>query len=282
MQPHTRTQAFRFCLLRPEPFIIDRSPVADGINRSMPQRDSNSGDVNQRLVDQYTEIARLVGGLAHEIKNPLSTIRLNMELLAEDFQADESPRARRSLPKILIVQQECQRLQDLLDDFLNFAKVRELKLEPTDLNEVVRQILEFYRPKAAESRIELLPHLTSDLPSVLLDREAFRGALFNLILNAQQAMPDGGRLWVYTEITARGVALHLIDTGCGMDDATMARMFEAFYSTKSGGSGLGLPTARKIVEAHGGRMFVQSEVGKGTWFTIELPAPSRLGGTTAD
>lgn len=242
----------------------------------MAERETQPGDVNQRLVDQYTEIARLVGGLAHEIKNPLSTIRLNMELLAEDFQADDSPRTRRALAKIVIVQQECQRLQDLLDDFLNFAKVRQLKLEPADLNDLVRQILEFYRPKADESTIELLPYLVSDLPSVLLDRESFRGALFNLILNAQQAMPDGGQLVVATEMTARGVALHLIDTGCGMDEKTLGRMFEAFYSTKPGGSGLGLPTARKIIEAHGGRIFVQSKVGKGTHFTIELPVPARL------
>jgi signal transduction histidine kinase len=242
----------------------------------MSDFDTKPADVNQRLIEQYTEIARLVGGLAHEIRNPLSTIRLNMELLAEDFQADESPRTRRALAKILIVQQECQRLQDLLDDFLNFAKVRQLKLEPADLNGLVRQILEFYRPTAREANIELLPYLSSDLPSVLLERESFRGALFNLILNAQQAMPEGGQLVVATEVTARGVALHLIDTGCGMDDKTVARIFEAFYSTKPGGSGLGLPTVRKIIEAHGGLMFVQSKPGKGTQFTIELPVPARL------
>ncbi|MGH7139476.1 MAG: sensor histidine kinase [Pirellulales bacterium] len=242
----------------------------------MADLDLPPGDVNQRLIEQYTEIARLVGGLAHEIKNPLSTIRLNMELLAEDFQADESPRARRSLAKILVVQQECQRLQDLLDDFLNFTKVRQLDLKPVDLNDLVRQVLEFYRPQASEANIELLPFLRSDLPSVLLDREVFRGALFNLILNAQQAMPDGGQLMVATEFTPRGVALILVDTGCGMDEKTLARIFEAFYSTKPGGSGLGLPTVRKIVEAHGGRIFVQSEFGKGTQFTIELPVPARL------
>jgi two-component system sensor histidine kinase HydH len=151
-----------------------------------------------------------------------------------------------------------------------------LKLEPVDLNELVRQVLEFYRPTAAEAQIELLPFLRSDLPSVLLDREVFRGALFNLIVNAQQAMPDGGQLMVATEFTARGVALVLIDTGCGMDEKTLGRIFEAFYSTKPGGSGLGLPTVRKIIEAHGGRIFVQSETGRGTQFTIELPVPARL------
>ena len=234
-------------------------------------------DVNQKLVDQYTEIAKLAGGLAHEIKNPLSTIRLNMELLAEDFAGEpENPLHRRALAKVQVVQRECQRLQDLLDDFLNFAKIRRLKLEPTSLNQQVKQVLGFFAPKAKESRIELIDFLASDLPMVLLDRESFHGALLNLVINAQQAMPNGGQLVVRTSATGDGVALDLIDTGSGMDENTRAHIFEAFFSTKRGGSGLGLPTARKIVEAHGGQIRVQSEVGKGTQFTIRLPTPARL------
>jgi two-component system, NtrC family, sensor histidine kinase HydH len=233
-------------------------------------------EANQKLLDQYTEIARLAGGLAHEIKNPLSTIRLNMELLAEDLAASESPRDRRMLRKVQIVERECQRLQDLLDNFLNYTKLRRLKLEPSDLNEQVRQVLEFFRPKAVESKIELIDYLTSDLPTVLLDREAFHGALLNLVLNAQQAMPDGGQLVVRTHLTREGAALDLIDTGCGMDSETRARIFETFFSTKPGGSGLGLPTARKIIEAHGGRIDLQSEKGRGTQVTIALPVPARL------
>ena len=234
-------------------------------------------DVNQKLVDQYTEIAKLAGGLAHEIKNPLSTIRLNMELLAEDFSADpENPLHRRVLAKVQTVQRECQRLQDLLDDFLNFAKIRRLKLEPTSLNQQVKQVLGFFAPKAKESRIELIDFLASDLPMVLLDRESFHGALLNLVINAQQAMPNGGQLVVRTSATGDGVALDLIDTGSGMDENTRAHIFEAFFSTKRGGSGLGLPTARKIIEAHGGQIRVQSEVGRGTQFTIRLPTPARL------
>ena len=241
-----------------------------------PSRDLAAAELNQKLVDQYTEIARLAGGLAHEIKNPLSTIGLNIELLAEDLGQDDSPRARRALAKIAVVQRECQRLQDLLNNFLNFAKVRKLLLQSSDLNEEVRRVLDFFRPQAKESRIEIVSYLQSDLPGVLLDRETFQSALWNLVINAQQAMPDGGQLVVSTESTPRGVALHLIDTGCGMDQRTLAKIFEAFYSTKSGGSGLGLPIARKIVEAHGGHMRVESEAGRGTQFTIELPVPPRL------
>src|SRR6476469_239603 len=127
-------------------------------------------EVNRRLIAQYTEIAALAGGLAHEIKNPLSTICLNMELLAEDFADAQTPRDRRAAAKIAVVQQECQRLQNLLDDFLNFAKVRTIRFEASDLNQQVEQVLDFFAPKAKESNIELLRYLDPDLPSVVLDR----------------------------------------------------------------------------------------------------------------
>ncbi len=233
-------------------------------------------EVNQRLIAQYTEIATLAGGLAHEIKNPLSTICLNMELLAEDFADAATPRDRRALSKIAVVQQECQRLQSLLDNFLQFAKVRTVRFEASDLNAEVRRVLEFFAPKAQESGIELVAYLDPDLPSVVLDRESFHGALINLVLNAQQAMPRGGQLVVRTRTAATGVALELIDTGVGLDKKTAGQIFDAFFSTKPGGSGLGLPTTRKVVEAHGGRISVESEVGRGTKFTIDLPLPPRL------
>ncbi len=233
-------------------------------------------EINRRLVVAYTEIAKLAGGLAHEIRNPLSTIRLNMELLAEDFEAAESPRDRRVYSKIKLVERECERLQNLLDDFLNFARLRTLRLEPLDLNAEIERVLEFFRPKADVCGVEIVTHLSAELPSVVLDAEAFHGALLNLLLNAQQAMPDGGQLLIRTRPAAIGVAIDLIDTGEGMNAATLEHIFDAFYSTKSGGSGLGLPTARRIIEGHGGRMSVQSEPGKGTQFTIELPALPRL------
>jgi signal transduction histidine kinase len=242
-----------------------------------PALDDSAATV-QRLMDQYTEIARLAGGLAHEIKNPLSTIRLNMDLLAEDLGDAESPVVRRSLKRIDVVRRECQRLQSLLDDFLSFAKTRRLQLLPTDLNHQIEDVLEFFGPEARDAGVEVVRYLDPDLPRVLLDREAFRQALLNLLINAKQAMPEGGQLVVRTAAERNLVAVYLIDTGVGMDERTALQMFEPFYTTKPGGSGLGLPTTQKIVEAHGGRIGVQSELGRGTQITIELPVPARLAG----
>jgi len=232
----------------------------------------DSDDETRTLADRYTEIAALAGALAHEIKNPLSTIRLNMELLAEDFGPAESTRDRRALAKVNTVLRECQRLQDLLDDFLKFARLRPLRLESCSLNDQIERALDFFQPQAEESSIEIVRYLDPDLPAVRLDRETFQGALLNLLLNAQQAMPGGGQFVVRSKPTPSGVAIDLIDTGVGMDEKTRSQIFRAFYSTKPAGSGLGLPTSCKIIEAHGGTISVQSEPGRGTQFTIELPA----------
>lgn len=226
---------------------------------------------DERLAQQFTEIARLVGGLAHEIKNPLSTIRLNMELLAEEFAESDSPRDKRSLKKILVVERECQRLQDLLDNFLSFMKVRPLKRQRVELNQELERLLDFFAPQAREARIEIVKYLDPNLPPVCIDPEALRGALLNLVLNAQQAMPEGGQLVVRSQMVDGRLCLDLIDTGVGMDAKTCEQIFNAFFSTKSGGSGLGLPIARKIIEAHGGLISVESEPGRGTRIRILLP-----------
>jgi len=238
--------------------------------------DPSTADDNHRPVEEYREIAQLAGALAHEIKNPLSTIRLNMELLAEDLAGSTNIRDRRALAKVAVVERECQRLENLLNDYLRYARLRHLRLEAVDLNAQIARLLDFFRPQAAEAGIEVVRFLDPDLPSVMLDSETFYSALLNLVLNAQQAMPDGGQLTMRTRLTPLGVGIDLIDTGCGMDERVASRIFEAFYSTKPGGSGLGLPTARKIIEAHGGRIHVLSAVGRGTQFTIELPTLPRL------
>lgn len=254
---------------RPHPF-----ESCCAVTGADPMSEPFSEAERQRLLAQYAEIASLAGGLAHEIKNPLSTISMNLELLAEDLDPAETPRERRMLSKIETIQRSCRNLQNILDDFLQFARAGEINLEPEDLNQVVSEFIEDFRPTAAGQKVEISPHLATDLQPVKLDRILFRQVLLNLALNAQQAMPQGGLLELQTSATSNQVQLDLIDNGCGMDERTMSKMFQVFFSTKHHGSGLGLPTVRKIIEAHGGRITCQSALGKGTRFTITLPATS--------
>ena len=233
------------------------------------------------MLAQYAEIARLAGGLAHEIRNPLSTISLNLDLLVEELGPSDDPRDRRTLTKLETVRRECVNLEDILDAFLQFARVGELELEHADLNQVVSEFLDFYRPQADEHAIEISPHLEPDLPAVAIDRSLIRQLLMNLFRNAQQAMPGGGRIEVQTAIDDGRVKLVVIDNGDGIDERSHRRMFDPFFSTRPGGSGLGLPTVRKIVEAHHGTLGCESEPGRGTKFTISLPATTPTTPATA-
>src|SRR5437773_4080477 len=235
-------------------------------------------DALDELRVRFAELAALAGSLAHEIKNPLSVIRMNMDLLGEDFAEPQSAKERRALAKIEMVSRQCTRLENLLNDFLRFNKVSQLELTLGSLNEQINRVLDLFAAQAEESHVEIVRYLDPDLPSILLNAETLQAALVNLVKNALEAMPDGGQLTVRTHVIRQGVALDLIDTGVGMDERTAMKMFDAFYTTKSGGSGLGLPTARRIIEAHGGRIGVHSEVGIGTQFTLEFPTPARSGG----
>lgn len=225
---------------------------------------------------QYEELAELAGSLAHEIKNPLSVIHMNIDLLSEDLAEIDSPITRRSLNRVNIVRNQCERMEALLRDFLKYARLRDIDLLPGSLNDQIEQVLRAYQAQADASGIDIEKYLDPDLPAILLHSDSLQAALMNLVKNALEAMDGGGQLWARTYTTRGGIALDLIDTGCGVDDTTVLHMFEPFYSTKEEGSGLGLPTARKIIEAHGGRISVQSEVGRGTKFTLEFPVPARL------
>jgi two-component system sensor histidine kinase HydH len=227
----------------------------------------------------YAALAELAGGFIHEIKNHLSTLGLNLQLLAEDFHEPESLRERRALGRVQKLQAECQRLVDVANDFLRFARIKDLTLTPTDLGRVIEEMLDFFGPTARAANIDLKAFIPADLPPVALDRDLFKQALLNLMLNAEQAMPNGGKLTIEASVDGGKeagdpplVCLSLIDTGQGMSEEVRAKVFQTFFSTKQGGTGLGLPTARRIVEAHGGTIEVQSEPGRGSKFTIRLPA----------
>lgn len=236
-----------------------------------------------RSAERMAEIGAMTGGLAHEIKNPLSTIGLNAQLLAEgiDELGVEPEDKGRLSRRVGALRREVDRLRGILTDFLQFAGQVRVEPIPADFNQVVSELSDFFMPQAQQQGIRMRTELASGPLMAHLDIPHVKQAVLNLMLNAVQAMGDPGkpdRELILRTTRQDGanrqpeIALHVIDTGPGMDEATMQRIFQPYFTTKSGGTGLGLPTARRLVEAHDGRLEVHSELGKGSDFVIVIPA----------
>ena len=245
--------------------------------RWSPSKMSPEEPSSSRSPDHAEFLARVAGGLAHEIKNPLSTMAINLTLLEEEFQPAPggdgalSAQAKRSLKRIRTLQREVGRLEGILDDFLRFARGGEVNRAASDLVALVRETLEFASPELEAESVRLHALLPNAMPLVMLDEGTFRQALLNLIVNARQAMPGGGELIVELRRDGASAELTITDSGVGMNADQLARCFDLYYSTKKGGTGLGLATVRRIVEMHGGEIAVQSDEGRGTRFHIWLP-----------
>ena len=224
-----------------------------------------------RGTEHFRELRQITGGLAHEIKNPLSTINMNLKLLAEDLAHHDDEFHHRWLRRLEAVQHETQRLRAILDDFLRYAGKYELQLQNADLRRIVEDITDFFTPQADAAHVIMRTSLGDDAIPCRIDTNLIKQALLNLMINAVDAMGDGGELIVNVASSRSNGTIEVIDTGAGIDSMALPHVFNVYFSTKSGGSGLGLPTVRRIVREHGGTIRVDSELGKGTRFTIALP-----------
>jgi signal transduction histidine kinase len=224
-----------------------------------------------RQAERLAELGTLTGGLAHELKNPLSTIQLNLQLLREDLPDDEIVNGR-IVNRLTTVQKEAQRLRDILDDFLRYAGRMELVRKPVDVAGLLEEMVDFFHPQAQLQRVQLRLRRSDDPLVVPLDERMMKQAMLNLMINAVHAMPAGGEIILSGRREDRRAVIEVADTGRGMEPDVLDRIFQAYYSTKKGGHGLGLAISKRIVEEHGGTISAVSEVGKGTLFRIELPA----------
>lgn len=224
-----------------------------------------------REAERLAELGTLTGGLAHELKNPLSTIQLNLQLLGEDAMP-ENPSYSRLISRLQTVQKETARLRDTLDDFLRFAGRMELVRKPVELNGMLEELVDFYTPQAQLQRVALRLRKADGQLIASADERLLKQAILNLMINALQAMPGNGGEIILSARQEDGKAIvDVIDTGRGMDAETISRIFNAYYSTKRTGTGLGLAIAHRIIREHGGSISVTSEPGKGSDFQISLP-----------
>lgn len=276
--------------------VLAAYPVSRVIVRRQTLR-ARLAERKARDAQRMAEIGAMTGGLAHEIKNPLSTIGLNAQLLGEsisELEIDDREKGR-LLRRIDALRREVERLRDILQDFLKFAGNVRIETKPADLNVVVEELADFYMPQAAASGVRLRTELSPGPLTAPLDGPHFKQALLNLMINATQAMETrvapGAIATVSSEVprpkelilrTAAGMVksghggdpgweVHVIDTGPGIPAEVVGRLFTPYFTTKSGGSGLGLATSKRLIEEHGGTIRVESKPGVGTDFIIRVP-----------
>jgi signal transduction histidine kinase len=233
---------------------------------------------NRRLEQARQSAARasyvglLASGLAHEIRNPLNAMNMNVQMLEEELQGLPGVEQEELGDLLDSTKSEIKRLERLVNNFLAYARPARPRFETVDLNVVVREVLRFLELDFRQSRVELKTDLEPLLPDVEIDETQFKQALMNLLVNARQVLTSGGHVTVNTRVGTRGdVVLEIEDDGPGIPEEIRERIFEVFYSSRGGGTGLGLPIARQILERHGGSIELDSEVGRGTRFTIHLP-----------
>lgn len=219
-------------------------------------------------------LGQLAGGLAHEIKNPLSTMKLHLELMEEDCKAADSEQSKRDLRRVQLLLKEIRRLEEIVHEFLQISRGHDLKLTAVDLGASLHELVELVRPEATRKNVSLHLNITGHLATALVDENYFHRAMLNLVQNAIQACePKGGGSVIIEAGRSGGViGIAIIDTGVGIPEGNRDRIFRAYFTTRKGGTGMGLPMAKRIIEEHGGHIAFDTVEGQGSRFMVMLPA----------
>ncbi len=213
--------------------------------------------------ERFSTAGRMSAAFAHEIRNPLSSIRMLIQLLEKHVPTE-------SEKYVQAVLEEVERLNVIVDGMLDFARPTELQFEPTDVPQVTDQVIQFMEANLKHHRIEVQRDY-QDCTLIQADPAKLKQVFMNLMLNAMQAMPEGGSLHVSIQSEAQGICIQFQDSGIGMTEEQQQLLFEPFFTTKEHGTGLGLTNALRIVEQHGGTIEIESELGVGTTVSVQLP-----------
>ena len=209
---------------------------------------------------------RIAASIAHEIRNPLGNVSMSVQQLRDAFTKD-SPWAKH----IEVIIRNTDRINFLITELLNCARPPELNIRPHDIHGVLESILDSLKTKVASKGVRVTKRFYSRSPTINVDKEQIDRAFSNVMINAIEAMPKGGRMTVVTEDKGAFIVVKIEDKGEGIPEEDIIRIFDPFFSTKASGIGLGLSMTYGIVVSHGGTIGVESQWKQGTVFTISLP-----------
>ena len=219
-------------------------------------------------VDRST--GTMIRKLIHEIRNPLNSMSLHLQLLTEDLEIEVPSDYTNDLERVQRIQNEIQRLEQLLSSFQRYANLPHLQFEVVDLKRVIEDVINFNAPETIQQGIEVNCQI-EDLPPISLDVDQIKQAILNLILNANQSMDKGGNLYIRAKLLDAQVQIEIEDTGVGIAPCYQDKIFDLFFSTKHDGTGIGLVLVKEIIEGHGGKVQVESQQHQGTKVILHLP-----------
>lgn len=240
----------------------------------MVQKLSEQRQLEERLreTEHLSGIGQLSRSIAHEIRNPLNFISLSIDHIKEKFRPAEKNNAEKFNALIISIKQEIQRLNKLVEDFLDYGRPLKLDIKEIDICDLLDDTIELIWAKAEAEKINILKSCQNSLPKLNIDPELIKTCILNVILNAFQAMPSGGTLTVAAKTENGHLSVIISDNGIGIPGNEVAKVFDPFFTTKKNGLGIGLATTKRVIEEHKGKVDIKSEQGKGTIVTISLPA----------
>jgi two-component system NtrC family sensor kinase len=245
---------------------------ADGLESMVEARTAALQSAQAQLVraEKLAALGTLAAGVAHEVNNPLQAIQTNLEMALEDL--DEQRPVDREL--LDFAKQDVQRIEGIVSRLLDFARPAQVELKAVNLNELVREVLTLAGKQLEHAHVKVQTALTARR-AVLGSADQLKQVILNLVVNAMEAMPNGGELTIHTEDASDAVILKVRDTGTGIQADELPKVFDPFFTTKPDGTGLGLSVTYSIIEGHGGQIEVRSEPGVFTEFTVCLPVAER-------
>lgn len=222
--------------------------------------------------ERSAAIGRLTQSVAHEIRNPLNVINLSIDHVSSRYAPEDETRRKQFTRMLSSIKDEIARLKRLVNDLLNYGRPARLAVETVDVRNLMDETISLIRPQADEQGVEIEVEQTDGSTKVLGDRERLKSCLSNIAINALQAMPSGGHLGASVTRQDGTVEVSIKDSGVGISDESLSKIFEPYFSTKQTGFGLGLAVTKTIVEEHQGTIEVQSKLNEGTIFLVKLPA----------
>lgn len=260
--------------------LVQKKRVTGTLIQIEDVTDARNQQTLLRRMESLASLTNLAASVAHEIKNPLGAISIHIQLIQKALkrarEGDGMLPDEKFVEKYLdVVNEEIDRLNRIIVDFLFAVRPIQAKLEPVNPNEIINSLMDFMKPEFEKADVELKLELLDKPPNLMLDVALFKQVIMNLAQNAVAAMKTGGILGINTQIKNEHFIITVADTGEGMDEQTCSRIFEPYFTTKANGTGLGLTMVYKIIKESAGEIDVRSFPGEGTIFTISLPIPQK-------